>query len=117
MKSWVMGVASIAIAIALLTQPAWADKATDEAKGATKAKAASATIQETSTRATTRNAAQATQAAHVIASFEALDRNADGQISRTEAGYDRQLAKGFAFLDTNGDGFLSLEEFAARDNS
>lgn len=52
-----------------------------------------------------------------VATFEALDRNADRQISRTEAGYDRKLSKGFAFLDANGDGFLSPEEYAARTKS
>ena len=51
------------------------------------------------------------------APFEALDKNADRQISRTEAGVDRKLANGFAFLDTNGDGFLSPDEYAARTRS
>jgi hypothetical protein len=54
-----------------------------------------------------------TKTTKAIPAFETLDRNSDGQISRTEAGYDRQLSKGFAFLDTNGDGFLSREEYAA----
>jgi hypothetical protein len=49
--------------------------------------------------------------------FESLDKNADRQISRTEAGFDRKLSNGFAFLDTNGDGFLSPEEYAARTKS
>ena len=55
--------------------------------------------------------------AKAVAAFEALDRNADRQISRTEAGYDRALSNGFAFLDANGDGFLSPEEYAARTKS
>jgi hypothetical protein len=49
--------------------------------------------------------------------FESLDKNADKQISRTEAGMDRKLSNGFAFLDANGDGFLSPEEYAARAKS
>ena len=49
--------------------------------------------------------------------FESLDKNADRQISRTEAGFDRKLSNGFAFLDTNGDGFISPEEYAARTKS
>jgi hypothetical protein len=55
--------------------------------------------------------------AKTLASFESLDKNADRQISRTEAGPDRRLSNGFAFLDTNGDGFLSPEEYAARTKS
>jgi hypothetical protein len=55
--------------------------------------------------------------AKVAAKFESLDKNADRQISRTEAGPDRALSNGFAFLDTNGDGFLSPEEYAARTKS
>jgi hypothetical protein len=52
-----------------------------------------------------------------LASFESLDKNADRQISRTEAGMDRALSNGFAFLDANGDGFLSPDEYAARTKS
>jgi hypothetical protein len=55
--------------------------------------------------------------AKATASFESLDKNADRQISRTEAGPDRALSNGFAFLDANGDGFLSPEEYAARTKS
>jgi|JRYD01.1.fsa_nt_gb Ca2+-binding EF-hand superfamily protein len=49
--------------------------------------------------------------------FKSLDRNSDGQLSRTEASYNRELAKEFAFLDTDGDGFLSPDEYAARSSS
>jgi Ca2+-binding EF-hand superfamily protein len=55
--------------------------------------------------------------AKAIATFEALDKNHDRQISRTEAGMDRKLSNGFAFLDVNGDGFLSPDEYAARTKS
>jgi hypothetical protein len=55
--------------------------------------------------------------AKVVAKFESLDKNADRQISRTEAGHDRALSNGFAFLDANGDGFLSPDEYAARTKS
>lgn len=53
----------------------------------------------------------------VIDAFEQLDKNADRQISRTEAGVDRTLSNRFAVLDTDGDGFLSREEFGARPKS
>lgn len=45
--------------------------------------------------------------------FAALDRNADNQISRTEAGVDRELSDTFAYIDTDGDGFISLAEYLA----
>jgi hypothetical protein len=60
---------------------------------------------------------QPTRTAVKTVTFEALDRNLDRQISRTEAGYDRALSNGFVFLDANGDGFLSPEEYAARTKS
>ncbi|HEU4654491.1 MAG TPA: EF-hand domain-containing protein [Steroidobacteraceae bacterium] len=46
--------------------------------------------------------------------FQALDRNDDHQISRTEAGVDRHLADDFAYIDTDGDGYISPAEYAAR---
>jgi Ca2+-binding EF-hand superfamily protein len=48
------------------------------------------------------------------ATFEALDKNADSQISKTEASADSKLSDNFAALDTNGDGYLSKAEFMAR---
>jgi len=50
-------------------------------------------------------------------SFETLDRNGDHQISRTEAGVDRHLADNFAYIDTDGDGYISAAEYAARTGS
>jgi Ca2+-binding EF-hand superfamily protein len=51
---------------------------------------------------------------HSKATFEALDKNADAQISKTEAGIDDKLADGFAAIDTNGDGYVSKAEYLAR---
>jgi hypothetical protein len=48
------------------------------------------------------------------ATFDTLDRNADSQISKTEASADSKLSDSFAALDTNGDGYLSKSEFMAR---
>lgn len=48
------------------------------------------------------------------AAFDSLDRNRDGQLSKSEAAADKSLADRFASLDTNGDGYLSKSEFAAR---
>jgi Ca2+-binding EF-hand superfamily protein len=48
------------------------------------------------------------------ASFAELDKNADNQISKTEAGVDRKLSDVFAYVDTNGDGFISRSEYLAQ---
>lgn len=48
------------------------------------------------------------------ATFESLDKNADSQISKTEAAGDKTLSDSFASADTNGDGYLSKSEFQAR---
>jgi hypothetical protein len=47
------------------------------------------------------------------ATFDALDRNADSQLSKTEASHVGKLSDNFASLDTNGDGYLSKAEFLA----
>lgn len=48
------------------------------------------------------------------ASFANLDKNADNRISKTEAGMDRRLSNVFAYVDTNGDGFISRTEYLAQ---
>jgi EF hand len=48
------------------------------------------------------------------ATFDSLDKNADSQISKTEASADSKLSDNFAALDTNGDGYLSKSEYMAR---
>jgi EF hand len=48
------------------------------------------------------------------ATFESLDKNADSQISKTEAAGDKMLSDSFAAADTNGDGYLSKSEYMAR---
>lgn len=49
--------------------------------------------------------------------FDALDKNGDAQLSKTEAAADEALADSFAAADTNGDGYLSKTEFTARQKS
>ena len=46
-------------------------------------------------------------------SFEALDKNADDKVSLNEAADNDALFVAFKSLDTNKDGVLSREEFAA----
>lgn len=52
--------------------------------------------------------------AHTSITFEALDKNADHQISRTEAAGEKALSDSFASVDTNGDGYVTKDEYTAR---
>jgi Ca2+-binding EF-hand superfamily protein len=51
------------------------------------------------------------------AAFESLDKNADQQISKSEAAAEKMVSDSFAAMDTNGDGYLSKSEYAARTKS
>lgn len=51
------------------------------------------------------------------ASFASLDLNSDHRISRSEAGFDRELSQTFAEIDTDGDGFVSTTEYAAAEKN
>lgn len=55
--------------------------------------------------------------ADVGMTFEAVDRNGDHRISKTEAGAYKSLIDRFAAVDTDGDGFLSKAEFEARSST
>ena len=46
--------------------------------------------------------------------FQALDRNQDRKISRSEASVKGSVSKRFDGIDSDGDGYLSKQEFAAR---
>lgn len=50
------------------------------------------------------------QADSIDAAFSAMDTNKDGRISKDEATLVPEIAKYFAGLDTDGDGYLSLKE-------
>jgi Ca2+-binding EF-hand superfamily protein len=52
--------------------------------------------------------------ADVAVVFKSLDRNHDEKISRTEASVKGSVSKRFDGIDSNGDGYLSKAEFAAR---
>lgn len=47
-----------------------------------------------------------------LPAFESLDRNNDGRLSRSEAGFDRFMSAHFAESDVNADGFLTRAEYA-----
>jgi len=44
--------------------------------------------------------------------FDQLDKNQDGKVSQQEAQVSPALVKGFEKIDSNNDGFLSLDEFS-----
>jgi Ca2+-binding EF-hand superfamily protein len=46
--------------------------------------------------------------------FKSLDRNQDRKISRSEASVKGSVSKRFDGIDSDGDGYLSKQEFAAR---
>ena len=46
--------------------------------------------------------------------FNSLDRNRDAKISRSEAIMKGSVSKRFDGIDSDGDGYLSKQEFAAR---
>ena len=46
--------------------------------------------------------------------FKALDRNNDRKISRSEATVKGSVSKRFDGIDSDADGYLSKQEFAAR---
>ena len=46
--------------------------------------------------------------------FASLDRNRDRKISRNEAQVKGSVSKRFDGIDSDGDGYLSKQEFAAR---
>lgn len=50
------------------------------------------------------------QADSIDAAFSAMDTNKDGRISKEEATLVPEIAKYFAGLDTDDDGYLSLKE-------
>jgi hypothetical protein len=46
------------------------------------------------------------------ATFEALDRNSDQRLSKTEAAADDTVSSQFAALDANADGYVNRGEYA-----
>jgi hypothetical protein len=46
--------------------------------------------------------------------FNSLDRDRDSKISRSEATMKGSVSKRFDGIDSDGDGYLSRQEFAAR---
>ena len=51
------------------------------------------------------------------ATFESLDKDSDGRISKAEAEADPNVSAQFAKYDRNGDGFIAKDEVTATNNS
>jgi Ca2+-binding EF-hand superfamily protein len=47
------------------------------------------------------------------ATFKALDKNADQQLSKTETAGDKMLSQHFSAADQDTDGYLSKQEYTA----
>ncbi len=47
------------------------------------------------------------------ATFESLDKDSDGRISKAEAAVDANVTQQFSRYDKNGDGFIEREEVTA----
>ena len=45
--------------------------------------------------------------------FKSLDKDSDQRLSKSEAASDKSLARTFAYLDANGDGYLTMREYTA----
>lgn len=51
------------------------------------------------------------------ATFESLDANSDGKISKTEAAVNANVTAQFSTYDKNGDGFIQKEEVSSTNSS
>jgi len=45
--------------------------------------------------------------------FKSLDKDGDQRLSKSEAANDKSLARTFAYLDADGNGYLTLREYTA----
>ena len=45
--------------------------------------------------------------------FKSLDKDSDQRLSKSEAASDKSLARTFAYLDADGDGYLTMREYTA----
>jgi len=57
--------------------------------------------------------AQAPQASQQGATFDSLDKNGDGKISRSEAATDANVTAQFDKYDLNGNGFIERDEVSS----
>jgi hypothetical protein len=69
---------------------------------------------QSSPPAPTEPAAQDTQRG---ATFESLDKDSDGRISKTEASVDANVTAQFSHYDKNGNGFIERDEVTAANTS
>jgi hypothetical protein len=62
-------------------------------------------------------ATQPSQPSQQGATFESLDANSDGKISKAEAAANEGVSAQFAKYDVNGDGFIERAEVNSANNS
>jgi hypothetical protein len=62
-------------------------------------------------------AAQPSQPSQQGATFESLDANSDGKISKAEASANQSVSAQFSKYDQNGDGFIERSEVNSANNS
>jgi len=60
---------------------------------------------------------QSTPPSQKGATFESLDTDSDGRISKTEAAADKNVSEQFAHYDQNGNGYIEREEVGAANNA
>jgi len=58
-------------------------------------------------------AAEDKPAASAEETFKSLDKDGDQRLSKSEAANDKSLARTFAYLDADGNGYLTLREYTA----
>ena len=59
----------------------------------------------------------ATEGKQQGASFDALDKDGDGRISKVEAQADMKVSQQFSMYDKNGNGFIEKDEVMSSTNS
>ncbi|HTU67927.1 MAG TPA: hypothetical protein VMF52_18405 [Steroidobacteraceae bacterium] len=71
----------------------------------------------TSTAADPAQSAPSAQPARQGVTFESLDANSDGKISKTEAAANQNVSDQFSRYDKNGNGFIERDEVGASNHS
>jgi hypothetical protein len=102
-----------AVALAVLSTPAWAQQAPRGMQSTAPEPATSPAQAATPPAPSTPPSSQLGPAATVKLSFEMLDRNDDGFITRDEAGRSPELAASFDSLDRNKSNSLDRAEFVS----
>jgi hypothetical protein len=74
-------------------------------------------VAQSPTPAPAEQPSQPAQGSQQGATFESLDTNSDGKISKTEAAANESVSQQFSRYDKNGNGFIEKEEVTASNTS